>query len=325
MLMGSPRSPIISCLLVFALPIGVRAEPTQQADGNRSAATAAERVVVATGVPLQVRVTRTAHLHTGAAVSGVLTESIYVGDRLVLPVGSTVLGTVTGYMPVEHLVREQALLNGDVTPLHDPVVDFTTIHLVAENVDVAVDTRATVRATQLVKFNSGKKPSLVHQAVTETKTRVHDAYEEIFGPGKKDRALRLLYGQLPYHPQRIWAGTQFLADLNVPTTVALATEPPVAMTEVASLNGITVVARLTDSLDSRTAKKGDAVTAVVTAPVFDRGHKLVLPEGAELEGQVSASKPARSFGRNGQLRFAIRGVKDLGQPAGVQTRKSMAR
>jgi hypothetical protein len=55
---------------------------------------------------------------------------------------------------------------------------------------------------------------------------------------------------------------------------------------------------------------------VLTKPVFDADHKLILPEGAELDGLVSAAKPARSFGRNGQLRFAIRGVKTLASATG---------
>ena len=42
---------------------------------------------------------------------------------------------------------------------------------------------------------------------------VHDTF---FTPGRTDRALRLFYSQLPYHPQRIWAGTGFIAELNAP-------------------------------------------------------------------------------------------------------------
>ena len=273
-------------------------------------------VVVPAGVPLHIRVTRTTHLHTGAAVAGVLTEPIYVRDRLVLPVDSPVRGTVTEYVPVSRVVRLQALLNGDVTPLHDPVVEFTSLHLIDANVDVPLNTRALIRATKLVRFVDMKKQSVVHQAIAAAQSRVHDAYEAIFGPNKKDHALQLIYGQLPYHPQRIWTGTQFIADLNTPAKVMMPAEAPVSESETASLNGIIVEARLNNSLDSRTAKRGDVVSAVMTAPVFDTGHKLILPEGTEIDGVVSASKPARSFGRNGQLRFAIRGVKDLGQLAG---------
>lgn len=294
-------------------------QPMQHEAGGGEVVAATEGVVVPTGVPLHIQVTRTAHLHKGAAVDGILTAPIYVRDRLVLPVGSPVRGTVTEYAPVDHIVREQALLNGDVTPLHDPVVDFTSLHLVDTNVDVALDTRAQIRATKLVRFVSVKKESLIHKAFTAAKARVHDVYAAFAGPNKKDRALQLLYGQLPYHPQRIWSGTQFIADLNAPVTVTMPVDAPIAESEVASLNGITVDARLKDSLDSRGSKKGDLVTALVTAPVFDKEHKLILPEGTEIDGLVTASKPARSFGRNGQLRFAIRGVKDVGQLAGRPT------
>lgn len=296
-------------------------QPMQHEARAEEAAHATEDVVVPTGVPLHIQVTRTAHLHKGAAVSGILTAPIYVRDRLVLPVGSQVMGTVTEYAPVDHIVREQALLNGDVTPLHDPVVDFTSVHLVDTNVDVPLDSRAQIRETKLVRFVNAKKQSLARQAINGVKTRAQDVYAAIFGPGKKDRALRLLYGQLPYHPQRIWEGTQFIADLNAPATVTMPVEASVVESEVASLNGIMVSARLRDSLDSKTSKKGDPVIALVTAPVFDQEHKLVLPEGTEIDGLVSASKPARKFGRNGQLRFAIRGVKEVDQPAGRPTEK----
>jgi hypothetical protein len=275
----------------------------------QQSAPTAESITVAEGVPLHIRVTRTAKLHTGEPVTGVLTAPIFVRDRMVLPVGSAVHGTVVAYVPVEHLVREQALLNGDVTPLHNPVVEFTTVHLAAENTDVPLSARARISDTQLVRFTSAKKQSLLHQAITAAKTRVHDTYESVFGPGRKDRAVRLLYSQLPYHPQRIWSGTQFVAELSAPLTLQLPSEPPAMASENGSLGGKLVDARLTETLNSATAKKGDAVVALVTVPVFDQDHHLILPEGAELDGLVSESKPARSFGRNGQLRFAIRGVK----------------
>jgi hypothetical protein len=294
-------------------------QPSQPENPTRQVGAAMEKIVVPREVPLHIRITRTAHLHTGAAVAGILTEPIYVRDRLVMPVGSAVRGTVAEYAPVDRIVREQALLNGDVTPLHDPVVHFTNLHLVDADVDVQLETRALIRATKMVRFSSVKKPSLVRQAIDGAKSRMHDAYEAVFAPGKKDRALQLLYGQLPYHPQRIWAGTQFIADLNAPATIMLPTEPPIAASDAVSLNGITVDARIQDSLDSKTAKKGDVVTALMTAPVFDKEHKLILPEGTQIDGVISASKRARSFGRNGQLRFAIRGVKEVdetGRPKG---------
>jgi len=273
-------------------------------------------LTLAKGVPLHVRVTRTAKLRTGALVEGVLAEPIYAHDRLVLPVGTVVHGTVSTYVPIEHQIRLQALLNGDVTPLHNPVVDFDTLHLAATGADVPLQSRALIRNLQIVRFSGKtKKPSLYQQGKTAVKQRFADTRDAVFGPNKKDRALRLLYSQLPYHPQRIWVGTQFIADLESPTPISLPVEPPILLAENPSLNGIKVNARLDSTIDSLGARKGDQVTAIVTQPVFDNDHHLLLAEGAELEGSVMQTKAARSFGRNGQLRFAFKGVKvDTTQP-----------
>ncbi len=296
--------------VVLVMIFGAAAERAQQETPVNETPSATATVVIPTGVPLHIQIGQTADLRVGVSVKGVLTEPIYVRDRLVLPIGSAVRGKVVGFVPVEHLVREQALLNGDLTPLHDPVVDFTTVHLAATNVDVPMETQAYIRTTQMVRFTSTKKPSLIRRGINAAKASVHDTYAAFFGPGKRDRALRLLYGQLPYHPQRIWAGTQFVAELTAAVTLQLPALPPVAVSDSSSLSGKVVDARLTEPLDSKTAKRGESVTALVTAPLFDHDHRLILPEGAELDGLVSMSKPARSFGRNGQLRFAIRGVKN---------------
>lgn len=233
----------------------VPAALAQLAPQAASAVGAAESITVAQGVPLHIRVTHTAHLHTGTPITGVLTEPIFVRDREVLPVGAVVHGTVVAYVPVEHLVREQALLNGDVTPLHNPVVDFTSVHLTAEHTDVPLDARALISDTQLIRFTAAKKQSLLHRGVTYVKTQIHDSYDSIFGPGRKDRAVRLLYSQLPYHPQRIWSGTQFVAELSAPMTLQLPAAPPAVDAEESSLSGKVVDARLTKTLNSATAKK----------------------------------------------------------------------
>jgi hypothetical protein len=70
-----------------------------------------------------------------------------------------------------------------------------------------------------------------------------------------------------------------------------------------------VRARLLTVLDSASAKQGQAVEAVVSAPLFSRNHKLVLPEGTRLIGTVTAAKKARSFHRAGQLRFQFQNVE----------------
>ncbi|HZL25912.1 MAG TPA: hypothetical protein VFC39_05225, partial [Acidobacteriaceae bacterium] len=271
-------------------------------------------IEVALGVPLHIRISRTAPVRLGARVSGVLTESVYVHDRLVLEKGAAVSGVVTEYVPVDRQFRIQALLNGDVTPLHNPMIDFDQVHVAQTGVDVTLVSRAIIRDTNIVRFVAmPKRPSLMQQAKTMVKQRIKEARDTAFGPNKKDRALRLLYSQLPYHPQRIWAGTQFVADLTVPVTIILPTQPPAERAVAPSFDGRIVSARLASLIDSKAAHKGDTVTAIVTEPLFDADHKLVLAEGAELEGTVLESKSARSLGRNGQLRFAFRSVKSESQ------------
>jgi hypothetical protein len=276
----------------------------------QSANPATQQVTIENGVPLHVLVTRTAPLRKGAPVEGVLTEPVYVYDRLVLPKDTVVHGTVSGVVPAERKIRAQALLDGDVTPLHDPVVNFNSIRI--GNADVALSSEARIRSAQMVNFApAGPKPSLIQQGKKLIKDRIKETRDAFFAPGKKDRALRLLYSQMPYHPQRIWAGTQLIADLNSPAQVSLPAQPApvIALASASTLDSIVVKARLVDGLSSDVAKKGDIVTASVTQPVFNAQHELVLAEGTRLEGTVQQSQPSRSFGRNGQLRFVFRSVQ----------------
>jgi hypothetical protein len=297
------------------MPLFFRAALLLAAVASSKAETPKPQILtIASGVPLHIRITRTAKLLTGQPVEGVLTEPIYVVDRLVLPKGAIAHGVVIAYAPVPGKVRAQAWLNGDVTPLHQPVVAFTSLHIPGIATDFDFSSHALVRDTQLVRFvAANKRPSLKQRVRKIVHDRIQSARTELFSPGKKDRALRLFYSQLPYHPQRIWAGTQFIADLDAPASIALPAQSPVLLSASTSLDGITVMARLTDTLNSRNARKNDPVRAIVTEPVLDANHKLVLAEGAELRGTVTESRAARSFGRNGQLRFAFRGVEVPGQ------------
>ncbi len=279
---------------------------------------AEQSVTVSRSVPLHVTATRTAAMRVGAPVDGVLTAPVWVYDRLVFPKDAVVHGTVTALEPVEHGERVKALLNGDLTPLHTPVVTFNTIQL--GDSSFPIDAEARVRQTQTVRFTGATKSSMrakVSKLVSEKYDSVRD---EVFAPGKKDRALRLVYNQLPYHPQRVWKGTEFIADMADPAKVQVSDEPEHARVEDAALvhslpPNAEVKARLVTSLDSDTAKQGEVVTAVVTQPVFDGQQRLVLPEGTELEGTVLRAKAARSFGRNGTLRFTFRNVQRRNEAA----------
>jgi hypothetical protein len=130
------------------------------------------------------------------------------------------------------------------------------------------------------------------------------------GPNKKEKLVDFLWAKLPYHPQYMRRGTRFDAPLRDPLEFG---SEPVKREDLAALgsqpNADSVVhARLLTALDSASTKPGEAVEAVVSAPLFSADHKLVLPEGTRLTGTVVTAKKARSFHRGGQLRFNFQRV-----------------
>jgi hypothetical protein len=61
------------------------------------------------------------------------------------------------------------------------------------------------------------KRSFISRRWTEAKGRLHEQVAYFTAPGKGDRALQLLYDQLPYHPQRIDAHTARSFELTAST------------------------------------------------------------------------------------------------------------
>lgn len=263
------------------------------------------------GVPLHLRIARTAHMSVDAPVTATLTEPVYSVDRLVLPTGCTVSGHVDRLVAADRNLRLQAHLDGDVTPLHDPVVLFDKISTPGSaTVSYHITAHARIRDAAFIRFAAkGENTSLIHQAIDAGRAQVTQAWDAVFAPGKEDRALRLLYSQLPYHPQRIWRGTGMIAELDSPAELLVAAAPPTPRTLQTSLDRVRVDARLATDVTSATAQRGETVEAIVTRPVLDSDHRLIVPEGAKLDGMVAQVRPARKFGRNGQLRLAFRGIE----------------
>src|SRR5215469_13962832 len=86
-------------------------------------------LTVPAGAPLRLYLTQRAPMHLGAPVSAKLIEPIYAFDRVVIPAGTVVQGSVTKLDPVSKLVRAHALMGGDFTPLHRAQVEFTGLKL----------------------------------------------------------------------------------------------------------------------------------------------------------------------------------------------------
>jgi hypothetical protein len=280
--------------------------------------TQAQVATIQAGVPLRVEIDHRYPIKAGTHLEGHLIAPVYLVDHQVLPVNTRISGTIITTHPVSKGIRTDALLNGDFTPLATPEVQFD--HLTLPNGDVSeITTHAVQRDASVVRMRSqGKRPSIKDQAVEQIKQRKQDALDTVDKPGKADRVRRFLYAQLPYHPQVIWSGTQYDAELTQPLPIPQQNAPtplPLQPLGDGPPKGI-IEARLTQDLGSATVKQGASVNAVLTKPLLDPTQKeVVLPEGTHLTGSVLQAKPARWFARNGKLRFAFRSIE---LPAGSE-------
>ena len=272
-------------------------------------------VTIPAGDCLRVQVTKRARLQLGATVEGVLLSPIYVETQLILPAGSMISGTISGTRPVSKSIRIWAKLDADFTPLREAVVNFNVIRLASGEV-IHLNTSAHMRNASMVRFAPPTKQPLSKKLKSLIANEIRDARQQVTSPGKSDRLLRLLFSQMPYHPQRIWQDSFFDADLIRPTSVVIRPSPVPTRAPLDQIQIETPIikARFSENLTSKTAKAGDPVEAIVTEPVWDKQHRLVLPEGSTLEGAVLRARPARSFGRNGSLRFAFHSVRESVAP-----------
>ena len=159
---------------------------------------------------------------------------------------------------------------------------------------------------------------MIHEQIEQVREMIHN-------PHKGDWAKQLLYSQLPYHPQRVWAGSQFDAVLREPLRLPLASaSAPIPAADAVDLTSGTMQARLTAGISSATSKKGDPVSAVLVKPFCNPKGNLMLPAGTSLNGVVLQARPARSFARNGRLRFSFRSIGTAGPSAQASASRAVS-
>ena len=291
---------------------------------------------LAAGTYMNVAATRAFPMNTGALVEARLLHPLYVNNALTLPTGTLLDGHVQKLVP-DRSGRIWARLNGDFTPLRLAVVRFDSI--TALQGPVAISTTLATNALPMIQLqaSAAKRRSLVGRAWAAAKQRAHDTVQFFTAPGFGGRAKTMLYSQLPYHPQSIPPNTAWSFQLNqplllatlgavnpspLPTTRKPATKPKKQKQKNSAQNPTDATssntppetrwmihAVLTTPLNSKTAKVGDPVEALVVEPVLDQNHAIAIPQGAMLVGKVANSKPARSFGRSGKLRFNFQQVR----------------
>jgi hypothetical protein len=288
--------------------------------------------LIPAGVPLRVELDKSYPMRTGTRIEGHLKEPVYLNDHIAVPANTRVYGTITGKHGVSRQVRTAAMFNGDLTPLKDADVTFNQMET-ADGQLYGMETDATERTTRVVRMVSPEQAprrSLLQRIGAAFSWTKRETVAGFTTPHKMDKAKQALYAQIPVHPQELWAGTQYDAELKEPLNLAGQPVPapmPVADFSELKLTG-NIEARLVDPVDSATATAGMPVEAVLTQPLFEdvpaaavqstdtaasvtpQAHgKLLLPEGTHLIGSVVEAKPAGMFGHNGSLRMTFRKVE----------------
>jgi hypothetical protein len=233
--------------------------------------------VIPAGVPLRVALEKRVPLkHVGDPIRGRLVEPIYGYDRVLLPAGTLVEGHVAAISGPPLGRRMRALLSGNLTPRRDALAQFDRL-TPPGSLAVAVQTvpaRGVARTARISK--PGKKGA-----------------EHNGAPGKLSRLKSTLFGMLPYHRQSWQPGTAFTSALVDPLTGLRGSAAPPADESAPQ----EVTARLLTPLNSATARKGAPVEAIVTRPLFSPDHRILVPEGSRLTGEVVEARRARRLHR----------------------------
>jgi type IV secretory pathway VirB10-like protein len=326
-------------LLILACAAVAQAQDVQPPPANPSAPDAANpealpssksdsiSLTVPKGTPVEVVLDQEVRLRkVGQPIHARVAEPVYAFDKLVIPVGAEVTGTITKIQDVSRGKRTAAALDADFTPSHKIDVAFDEMILPGGQ-RLPVRTSVTPGSGQVIQFvtASEEKKSArdaaaekTKKAKEEAKREWNEAMQQVKKPGKMHRLEKFAVAQLPFHPQYIDAGTVYFAELLEPLdfgsepltpeiALALSSPPP---------DGSTVHARLLTPLSSATTQKGEDVEAMVTQPLFDAG-RLIIPQGSLLKGSIVQVEPARSMSRSGQLRFVFH---NLVLPMGLDQR-----
>jgi hypothetical protein len=87
---------------------------------------------VPAGAPLRIYLTQRISKRAGAPVEAKTIEPVFAFDREVLPTESVVASKVSRTIPISKWRRFQSILNGDLTPLHDAIIQLDTLILPME-------------------------------------------------------------------------------------------------------------------------------------------------------------------------------------------------
>jgi hypothetical protein len=275
-------------------------------------------LVLQSGRSMRVALDHRVAIHqVGQQVAGTLVEPVYVYDRIVLPVGCHLTGHIERIDEPSKKKRTVAILEGDFSPHPIATLRFDSI-VDPDGRTIRLDT-AVKNGTLRAKPHTAKKSkegsdseehtSKVDQAKEAVSAQAHDALAMLKDPGKKERLEEFGINELPYHPQYLARGMVYDVELVEPVSFGSVTPTAAALPGSLPAPDSVLDAKLTTPVDSAKTERGTPITAVLTQPVFSADHKLILPEGAQLTGEVTLAKQARKWHRNGQLRLLFESVQ----------------
>jgi hypothetical protein len=313
-------APLLATMLAFCLPSPIPATVEEPA---------AVALVVGAGRPLRVALdARTRLTKAGQPVTGTLIEPVYAYDRIVIPAGTKARGHVVKLLGLSRGARAKAILRGDLTPLRLAVLEFDTL-VAPDGTETKIRTEvrsAPVRITLQVRSGPQNDGAAAH-AKSEIAgalgvDQARQALSAIKRPGRMRRLKDAAVGSLPYHPQYLDAGTVFIAALMAPLDAGAAPLTPAAEAGTLPAPESILRARLLTPLHSARTPKGTPVRAALIEPVFSADHRLLIPEGTILIGEVTRAQPARRFHRHGVLRFLFESVQ-VPEQAAARMRASL--
>ena len=270
-----------------------------------------KQMTVPSGTLLRVEVSRRGRLCQGNEIEGRLLEPIYAENRLLIPSGARLHGTIAEVRPSPRGKRLNAKLHGDFTPLREPVIEWKMLTRADGSEYPLLGTSTTgPRGTLYFRTETPPRVSFVRRTWNSVTGRKDPPVQTAEIPSKSERLKRYFWSQMPIHPQYLEGGTQYEMVLTEDLQIAARALPEQPeLSRPRALQGVVwVYSRLRSDLDSATAKAGDPVEAVVVQPVVDEQNRLILPQDSVLHGRVLSAEPSRRWGRNGNLRFVFHQV-----------------
>jgi hypothetical protein len=277
--------------------------------------------------PLSIQLMRHVPMKVGEPLDARLLYSVYAENRIALPGGTLVHGRLVQLDP-DRKRRTSSRLRGDFTPFHIPVVQFDQLVLPDGTVQSFVSDSATDGAPilRLSPPPAKKKGSFISRQIAQEKQWLKDTVALFTAPGRGDRLVQFIYSQLPYHPERVESNTTWTVELVQPLDLRVNEDPqpdhshPSAEHSVAGTPDTSdppagnsmqwkLNAYLQRTLSSAKERPGNTFQAVVSEPVLNAKREVEVPQGSILSGEITQAKAARSFGRQGKLRFRFRELR----------------